>query len=202
MTRPTLVLILPLLSLLLPSCATVRHAGGRPPAAVSRALEVATELLGSTKITVGGRSYRADCSGLVTACYAAGGEDLGEDLPPGQSATEGLWKLLSGRKAAVGNAAVRPGDLAFFHNTYDRDEDGLRDDRFTHVALVSSVDPDGTVHFVHFATGTVRRDVMNLRHKNDARDPDRGNSWNSFLRRGGGKVLAGQLFYRFARPVR
>jgi cell wall-associated NlpC family hydrolase len=151
-------------------------------------------------VSVNGHTYRTDCSGLVSACYGEAGHPIDDELPPAESATEALW--LRFRRAAVGVAKVRAGDLAFFHNTYDRNGNGLRDDRFTHVALVASVDADGTVHFVHYASGEVRLDVMNLRHKADARDPRRGKVWNSYLRRGGGKVLAGQLFFRFVRVIR
>ena len=97
---------------------------------------------------------------------------------------------------------MRPGDLAFFHNSWDRNGNKLRDDRFTHVALVERVADDGTIRLLHFASGKVKRDVMNLRHKNTARDPDTGETLNSYLRRGGGKVLTGQLFFRFGRPVK
>ncbi len=163
-------------------------------------LDQAVRLLGQTSWRVNGRPYRADCSGFVTALYD--GIDLAVADPgeQGLSGTHILFRSLAKRDRIRGRD-VRPGDLLFFHNTWDRNENRLRDDRFSHVALAESVADDGTVTLVHFASGVVKRDFMNLRHPNTARDPDSGRTWNSALRRGGGRVLTGQLFFKSGRPL-
>ena len=84
---------------------------------------------------------------------------------------------------------------------WDRNGNKFRDDRFTHVALVEKVDPDGSIHITHYVSGRVKRDVMNLKHRSVARDPGSGKTWNSYLRKGGGKVLSGQLLFRLGRPL-
>ncbi len=167
---------------------------------VRRVLDTALGLYGAEKLTVRGRPFRADCSGFVSACWYAAGRELVDGGAKGRSGTELIYWSLARRRGLVGRNAARPGDLVFFHDTYDRNGNGARDDTFTHVALVEMVDPDGTVHYTHHSSGNVKRGVLNPRHPNKARDPDTGKTWNSFLRRGRGDVLAGQLFYRFGRP--
>lgn len=165
-----------------------------------RVLDTALSLHGQTKVVVKGKPFRSDCSGFVTACWYAAPRALITAQGTGSSGTEQIFTSLQRKGRIVAASAVRPGDLAFFHNTHDRNRNGARDDRFTHVALVERVDVDGTVHYTHFASGKVKRGVLNPRQPNTPRDPDSGKTWNSYLRRGGGKVLAGQLLHRFGRP--
>jgi len=112
-----------------------------------------------------------------------------------------IYRTFKAQKRVHNRKRPKPGDIAFFHNTHDRNGNGLRDDRFTHIALVESVADDGTVRFLHFASGRVQRDHLNRFHRNVARDPDSKKVWNDTIRRGGGKTLAGQLLFRFASPL-
>ena len=195
--------LLPLLLLLVlvSGCATARAAARRQAERdLDRVLAQALMLLGEERLRVGGSSYRSDCSGFVTAAYDAAELDLVGPDPRGRSGTEQIFRYLKSRGRIHADKRPRPGDLAFFHNTVDRNGNGLRDDRFTHIALVEKVNDDGTIQLMHFASGKVKRDVMNLYHPGDARDPATGRPRNSFLRRGGGKVLTGQLFFKFGRP--
>ncbi len=181
-------------------CATTSRAR-QPKSPLEVMLDQARALLGQTTLMVEARSYRADCSGYVFAAFSAAGVDLIDPGARGTSGTELIYRTLQSRGRLRGAARLRPGDLLFFHNTWDRNGNRLRDDRFTHVAIVDSVDSDGTVGFLHFASGRVKRDLMNVRHRNTARDPDSGKTWNSSLRRGRGRVLAGQLFHHAGRPL-
>ncbi len=168
--------------------------------ALKRVLDAALSMQGSSRVRVDGRTFRADCSGFVIACWHAANRELIDPGAKGRSGTALIFDSLRKRGRLVAKGAARGGDLVFFHNTYDRNRNGVRDDTFTHVALVEYVDPDGTVHYMHFASGKVKRGVFNPKHPDTARDPDHGKAWNSFLRRGGGKVLAGQLVHRIGRP--
>ncbi len=198
--------ILPLLLIVLlalpalQGCAHVRRRQQKDD--VQQVLDRALMMMGAERIRIGGTPYRSDCSGFVSAIFEAEGVELTDVGVSGQSGTERIFRSLKARGQLVPDGKVRPGDLAFFHNSWDRNGNKLRDDRFTHVALVERVADDGTIRLLHFASGKVKRDVMNLRHKNTARDPDTGETLNSYLRRGGGKVLTGQLFFRFGRPVK
>ena len=64
----------------------------------------------------------------------------------------------------------------------------------SHVAIVESVDRDGTIHLVHLGSKGIVRITMNMKHPHDAVDKD-GKVLNSVLRRGrdGGPVLSGAL---------
>lgn len=181
-------------------CATTSRARqAKSPLEVT--LDQARALLGQTALTVKDRPYRADCSGYVSAAFSAAGVELIEPGARGMSGTELIYRTLQSQGRLRGAARLRAGDLLFFHNTWDRNGNRLRDDRFTHIAIVDSVESDGTIGFLHFASGRVKRDLMNVRHPNTPRDPDSGKTWNSSLRRGRGRVLAGQLFHRAGRPL-
>ena len=186
------------LALSLCGCATLGEQR-RHRASVQSAVDAGLMMLGEERVKVGQKPYRSDCSGFVIACYDSVGKQLSDPSIEASSGTEILYRSLSRSGRVLRTRRPRPGDLAFFHNTWDRNGNGLRDDRFTHVAIVERVAEDGTIQFLHFAAGRVKRDVMNLRHPGQARDPQSGNTWNSYLRRGGGRVLSGQLFFRFGR---
>ena len=195
-----LLSLLLLASLALGGCATTR--GARKASPERDILDTATYLLGMERVRVRGRSYRSDCSGFVSAAFSGSAVELMRPGVNGVSATERMYRTLKERGALRPSSRLRPGDLLFFHNTWDRNNNGLRDDLFTHVALVEGVEADGTVTYFHFATGRVKRGVMNLKHQGEARDPESGKTWNSPLRRGRGRVLAGQLFFRAGNPLK
>jgi hypothetical protein len=94
-----------------------------------------------------------------------------------------------------------PGDLVFWHDTYDRNRNGKTDDRLTHVGVVEYV-VDGTVVFMHRGAKAVARGAMTV-----ARPAERsaaGVVLNSPLRQkhprlAGVPVLAGALFAAYGR---
>lgn len=196
-----LLLLLALVALI-SGCATTRGHTRRGPSELQQVLDSALMLLGEIQVRVGERSYRSDCSGFVTAAFDTIQMPIADPQVEAKSGTETIYKTLKARGRIHNKRVPEAGDVAFFHNTWDRNGNKIRDDRFSHVALVESVDEEnGTVTLIHYASGKVKRDVMNLKHPDVARDPDTGEMWNSYMRRGGGKVLTGQLFYRFGRPL-
>ena len=135
---------------------------------------------------------REDCSGFVTAVYAAAGHPL--DIPDryqkGSSVAAMLHAWAKGDRRIFRDGMPKPGDLAFF-----RDTTGPFHGRVTHVAIVERVHDDGSVELIHYMGGKVRHDPMDVDHP---RDPAR----NGFFRRkthAGDPVLAGQLFVAYAR---
>ena len=189
------------MALSLLGCATTRQGRRTERDPRDVVLEAAQGLVGQSAIEVGGRAFRSDCSGFVTAAYHAIGQVLIDPSVGGISGTELLYRTAAAEGRVRGGSGLRRGDLVFFHNTWDRNRNGLRDDRFTHVGLVDTVEPDGRVVFLHFASGSVRRGALHPAHPNVATSPSSGVEWNSAVRRGRGKTLAGQLFFRSARPL-
>nr|WP_240672557.1 CHAP domain-containing protein [Corallococcus coralloides] len=159
----------------------------------------AAQLVGARRLD---RSVPNDCSGLVRLAYLQAGIDLvAHGFLAGENAVTGIF-----RRAQAANAVhrlnPRPGDLAFFKETYDRNRDGKRNDGMTHIAVVESVAPDGTVTFIHRGGKGVARSRMNLArptvHKLNS-----GALLNDFIRpasKGMRAYLAGELFVAFASP--
>lgn len=164
--------------------------GGRDGRDVATA---AGALVGCRKLSVGGETYRWDCSGMVMAAYAKADEAL-----TGNS--KALWE--QAKEAGVLHKRKEPalGDVAFFDNTYDRNRNGRRDDKLTHVAVVEEVAPDGTITLVHLGSKGVVRILMNMHHPGERTD-EAGQKINSYLRassgKDGGKVLSGDLCVGF-----
>jgi hypothetical protein len=138
-----------------------------------------------------GRAWRGDCSDFVERAHAEAGLALAP--LPARSASEGLWR------ASRPVERPRPGDLAFFHDTFDRDGDGRRGDRFTHVALVEAVDGPRVV-LVHRGSRGIQRLAMNLSRRHDPAE-------NGYLRKRragdlpGQRFLSGELFAAYGTAV-
>jgi hypothetical protein len=101
-----------------------------------------------------GKQFSGDCTGFVRRVYAEAGVPLTPGVS-GRSASESIFRSL----AAV--RVPRRGDLAFFHRTHDREAPGPGRNRFTHVALVESVDGP-RVSLIHRGSEGIQRFTMNL----------------------------------------
>ncbi len=156
----------------------------------------AQSFLGHRTLVALGDVYRFDCSGFVQASLAKGG-----CLASGSSAT--LYEQARERGVLHRRHIPDPGDVAFFDDTYDRNRNGRVDDPLSHVAVVQSVDPDGTIHLVHVGSGSVGTFIMNLRHPSVRKDDD-GKRLNENLRyerrsdAPGTRHLASELWVGFA----
>ena len=152
-----------------------------------RVAKAAESFLGKKRITVDGQKQRYDCSGMVCAAHKKA------DVPlSGSSKT--LFE--QAQDMNVFHKRKRPdvGDIAFFDNTWDRNKNGRRDDQLTHVAIVETVEKDGTITLIHLGGSGVTRLMMNMRHPSRKVNAD-GKKWNDVLRKGkdGGPVLTGEL---------
>ena len=142
--------------------------------------------------------FRADCSGFVEASTARASAPL-------KGNTASLWDLAHERNATHRRKRPRIGDLAFFDDTHDRNEDGRRNDPLTHIAIVVGLEPDGTILLAHDGTSQGRALFkMNLYTPDQALN-DEGERVNSALRRRSKKrkkerVLSGELWRGFATP--
>jgi hypothetical protein len=139
--------------------AAPRVAAGRAPAAARE------EIVAAARRQLG-QSFAGDCSGFVLSLLRTAGVPVA--LAPARSRSESLY--LASRRVSH----PHPGDLAFFHDTYDRDRDGRANDPFTHVAVVEAVDGP-RVTLVHRSSRGIERIRMDLARPGDraANDPVR-----------------------------
>lgn len=113
----------------------------------------------------GGERFNGDCTGFVQAVYAAEGVPLRalmREAAPGERSGVAAAHRAMQRFGAVfggGGAWPAPGDLVFWHDTYDRNRNGKADDPLTHIGVVEYV-VDGTVIFLHRGSGGVARGAM------------------------------------------
>ncbi len=176
---------------------------GDPAASVEtrwRVVATARRLLGRTSVQWPGQHFPDDCSGLVLGVYASVGVPLTGSARPGDNGVTAVWRWTSARGRLFRTGQPDPGDLVFFHDTYDRDHDGKLDDGLTHIALVESVDADGTVSIIHRVRRGVMRYRMNLERPGLRSDPGSGRVLNDWIRGSSGTgraVLTGQLFAVF-----
>ena len=134
---------------------------------------------------------RRDCSGFVMDVFRAAGKPL--RIPDQHQRFQNVSAMLHDWSSTEGRAfrgTPAPGDLVFF-----RDTTGDVNGRITHVALVERVRDDGTVELIHYISGKIRRDPMNL-----ARPADHTvNAWLRKKKHKGEAALAGELFVAYAR---
>ena len=155
-----------------------------------RVAKAAEGFLGKKRMTVHGKKYRYDCSGMVCAAHVKAGLNLSGN-------TRSMYEYA--KDVGVFHKRKRPdvGDVAFFDNTWDRNKNGRRDDRLTHIAIVEKVERDGTITLIHLGNSGINRLVMNLKHPGH-RTSAQGKPWNSVLRnQKKGKRLTGELFSGF-----
>jgi hypothetical protein len=186
-----------------------------PPEDASPASDLSARLVARARTFLGrrgpfevaGETFKGDCSGFVQALYAAEGADLRglmqQTAPDERRGVAAAWLAARAHGTAFGaEAAPEPGDLVFWHDTYDRNRNRKADDRFTHVGIVEHVGEDGSVTFLHRGGKGVARGVMTLDRPGVATAPG-GRRVNSTLRARAHPVkkggLAGQLFAGYGR---
>ncbi len=179
----TPALLVLILSILLAGCAgfggpgATRGAAERvPPEGETAGLterqrdivEAAHMYRGAEKLRVRGRDFRMDCTGAVAALYWHAGIDLLAPLAEyrGNGVTR-LYRFMEDKGLTASSDDPAPGDIIFWDNTYDRNEDGRANDLLTHTGVIVSTEADGTVVYFHH----------NYRHglvfeRMNIRDPD------------------------------
>ncbi len=167
----------------------------------------AASLVGRTAgFQIGRERFNADCTGFVEAVYEAEGVPLRSFMrgaaPDERSGVAAAYRTMRAYGMVFsGGDWPSPGDLVFWHDTYDRNGDGRGDDRLTHVGVVEYV-VDGTVVFLHRGGKAVARGAMTV--DRPAEQSAGGVVLNSPIRRrnprlAGVPVLAGALFAAYGR---
>jgi len=159
-------------------------------------------LVGESKLIVKGKTYPFDCTGVILASYAFADIDLAFRFSRySGNGVRRMFLTLSDEDLLYQVEYPLPGDIIFWDNTYDANNNKLVDDELTHAGLVVAVDDDGLITYLHhhYRLGVVV-EYMNLLQPD--RDYDvNGRRINSALRmRGlGGDIgtNAAQLFRVF-----
>jgi len=144
-------------------------------AAAALVVQAAQDSVARAWRRVDGETYRDDCSGLVCALHASADIDLAHRN------TAALFELAKELDVHHRAKIPLPGDVVFFDDTYDRNENGRLDDDLTHLAVVEKIRDDGTLTLVHRGSKGVTRIWMNLHRPDEHADAD-GQVLNSFLR--------------------
>jgi hypothetical protein len=164
-----------------------------------RAVWRAKSWVGLSSLRTVSTTVNDDCSGFTQLAYRKPGLSLMPAVTfPGENGVKAIY-----RKAVdLGTVreTPRPGDMVFFRDTHDRNNDGKLNDGLTHIGIVERVSADGTVTFVHKAGGLVKRGRFNLSHPDERKD-EQGRVLNDWLRRRDKRnrgYLAGELVAGFA----
>ncbi len=177
-----------LVVLVVAACARGAAASGPATGDPARLGDPRTRLVEAARRHLG-RRFAGDCSGFVRRVFA----EARVALPPptqGRSRSETLYRSLS----PVPRPS--PGDLTFFHGTYDRDRAGQQRDRFTHVALVEATD-GAHVTLIHRGSRGIERIRMNLARRHDPDENGRVRRRRA-ADRPGLRYLSGELFAGYA----
>ncbi|MGA2976520.1 MAG: CHAP domain-containing protein [Spirochaetia bacterium] len=140
-------------------------------------LASANTLLGrapSSTVNVKGRTFVLDCIGTVSAIFYGVNIDVQKDFSRyGGNGVNRLYQSIKALNGLHKDLYPRPGDVIFWDNTWDANNDGNRtDDPRTHAGVVIAVDGDGTIHYVHeHIIKGVTVEAMNLLHPKDYYDP-------------------------------
>jgi hypothetical protein len=183
--------------------APTRAALPAPAEARLQVLARARALLGRERLVLGGRAFPASCDGFIAAAYGPLAP-AGPAVAAGDNAVTALYRRVAALGGLFREGAPRPGDLAFFRDTYDLNRDGRANDGLTHVALVEAVEGDGrggsTVTLLHHVSRGVVRERLTPARPSERADPASGRVLNHVLRgaeRGRSAALAGELFVSY-----
>jgi hypothetical protein len=178
MAGRTQLLVPLLLAAMLGACATAPIMRGidqpappqatADPAVVSlraKLAEGARSIIGAKQLVVRGRRFTMDCTGVVLAIYWYAGVDLARDFKRFTGNGVGrIYKTLEREDLLYSTSTPLVGDIIFWDNTYDENQDNGWNDPLSHVGMVLRVDDDGTITYVHHHVRRgISTDYMNLR---------------------------------------
>lgn len=180
-----------------PVVKTTKKAKGR----LVNVIRMARRLLGQSyrRFNTGNRSFNGDCSGFIAYIYGRNNFNLFKNATFSSSLTRSIYSSMKARNLTHKRKLPNPGDIVFFHNSYDRNRDRRANDWYSHLGVVESVKSNGDIVFIHYLNKRrgITRDKMNLYSPNSTKR-------NSYLRNRyryphpQGRYLTGQLFAGFA----
>ncbi len=167
----------------------------------NRIAETAHKSIGKSSIKAGQRAFRADCSGTVRGIFAQARVPLGGVMKSrADNDVKAIYRYVR-KYGQIIKSKPQPGDLVFFHNTYDRSRNGRLNDALTHIGIVEKIE-GSLVHFVHHLGRSIIRSRMDLSMPTKSINPATNKRVNHMLRRAQGphpSFTTGQLFAGFGR---
>ncbi len=113
-------------------------------------VEGALSLLGKNSININGKTFPNDCTGVVRGAYWYAGIDLARDFSKYTgNGVRRIYLTLEADGLLYLTEMPLPGDIIFWDNTYDRNEDGAWNDPLTHTGIVVAVSESGQIEYVH-----------------------------------------------------
>lgn len=165
-------------------------------------------------LVAGNKKFSRDCSNFVRASYyGALGKDLFEEavqagiygevrkeVSGGNLGVVALYRLFK-RKYQLSQKPKR-GDIVFFDNTYDRNRNKKWDDPLSHAGIVTDIQSDGTVVFIHGGTSRgIEEGFLHLEYPGELKKS--GKRINSYIQRSyiwsKERKLSGELVRAFGR---
>lgn len=156
--------------------------------------------VGAKSVNDAGQRFNEDCSGFVRAIYSSAGVDLFADgTRPDDNGVTAIYRFVS-RRGGLHEDDPSPGDLVFYRNTADTNRDGRENDGLTHIAIVETVQNDGTVKVIHRNSKGIVRQNMTLSAPDVYKDGDR--VLNDYIRGQPSPRVLGELFVKYGRVLK
>lgn len=115
---------------------------------------------------VNGKTFTSDCIGFVRYVYYSAGVDISIVYGDGRGGVSSFYNGIEIRGWVYNKFPPNIGDLIFFDNTYDANRNRKWDDELTHIGIVSGFGKHDTIFYIHYASGKVKEDRINLKYPN------------------------------------
>jgi cell wall-associated NlpC family hydrolase len=115
------------------------------------------------------KKFRNDCSGFVRSVYDNFDIELYNTTKVKRgkhwlNGTEVIYNFVKDNGKVFKKGLPVIGDIIFFDNTTDRNRDGKVNDKFTHIAIVTKVNKNGTIHYIHKSNRGINIQKLNLKY--------------------------------------
>lgn len=127
-----------------------------------------------------------DCSGFVDLVNSDTNEafyksDMLYKYFDNTNRSKAIFNIMKDENKLVTNILPKIGDIVFFSDTLQRTRRKVGSFNITHIGIVTEVNEDGTVHFIHHIQGKNRIDQLNTKFSNY--QILSGKNVNSYLKR-------------------
>ncbi len=156
-------------------------------------------------VLVNNKEFKLDCIGTVSAIFYSADIDIQKHFNKYKgNGVSKFFYTLSDKNTLYKGKPPEIGDVIFWDNTWDRNNDGvIGNDPLTHAAVVVDIEEDGTIYYIHqnYVFGIIV-EKMNLLHPTVYKD-ENGKEINSpmyinsSLKKHPDHWLSGDLFRHF-----